>query len=327
MSVLMWCSSRWFNIRKSSPLTGLDLDNTELRANGTIATQIKSWTAAEELLQAASTRQLPPSRESQARVATRSANEFQVTFVSGLGSFNRRVRSAMTVNELYQVAFQGAKGRYPRFEVYSKDEFAPPSERFLSSTNIQSNSEVHIIVPATTAGSSRCGNGGVQYEDLCLVKVYRVHAKMLFSFWTPTNSTATLATVLFRYWRYVLKQDRHASVVSRTLWTGLMDAGDKNYRGSIRDHWENLSYYMSPFFANGSLAIEDIFGNRDESSGSNEDVEMSNVSMQNPLVLRLQVSGGAAKKKKSSKNLSRVILLFLNICEVFRLTSFLSWTS
>jgi hypothetical protein len=308
-------------------LTGLDLENTELRANGAIATQIKSWIAAEELLQIASTRQLPHSSESQARVTTRSANEFRVTFVSDLGSFNRRVRTAMTVNELYQVAFQGAKGRHPRFELYSKNVFAPPSERLLSSTNIQNNSEVHIIVPATTAGGSRGGNDGVQYEDLCLVKVYRVYEKMMFSFWTPRNSTATLATVLFRYWRYLLKEDKSALVLAKTVWTGLVDAGDKNYRGNPRNHWEALSYYMNPLFANGSLAIEDIFGNRDESSGSDEDVEMSNASMQNPLVLKLQVSGRAAKNKKSSKNLSRVCCSLTLMTDEFRLTCYFSWTS
>jgi hypothetical protein len=131
---------------------------------------------------------------------------------------------------------------------------------------------------------------------------------MMFSFWTPMNSTATLATVLFRYWRYLLKEDRSSWVHAKTVWTGLKDAGDSNYRGSPHNHWETLSHFMNHFYADGTLANEDIFGNRDESSDSDDDVEMSNASMQNSLVLKLLVSSQAqaAKDKKSSKTLSRV---------------------
>jgi hypothetical protein len=251
-------------------------------------------------------RDLHSERSTRTRASTRASlasQEINIRFLGDLGSFSRQVSSSITVNDLYRLAFQGVKGRYTRFELHSKNELAPPSERLLSSTNIQNNSDVHIIVPASTAGNPHTAGGGSQYEDLCLVKVYKSHDMMLFSFWVPRNTSATMASIIFRYWRFLAAETYTSWIQSRKVWLGMKDVGDGKYRGQPQDHWASLFRFFTPEFAQGTLAKEDLFGSR---SAQDEDVHMDDL-LANPTVLKVYISGEPAKEdKKSGKTLSRV---------------------
>lgn len=266
-------------------------------------------------MQNASTGALPSTAPSQTRVSTRSAHDFKINFISDLGSFSRRVRSSMTVNELYRLAFQGGKGRHARFELHSNNVFTPPSENLLSSTNIQNNSDVHIIVPAAAGSSSSVGDllsgrGASQYEDLCLVKVYNTFTSMQFSFWVPKNTTVTMAFILFRYWRFQLKRFASSFIYLRKVWMDMNDVGDGNYRGQPQDHWEPLSRFLTSRFAKGTLANEDILGTKVESANTqgDDDVEMNDAPEGNPLVLRVYIGGEPTRHEDETpgKSLSRV---------------------
>jgi hypothetical protein len=72
---------------------------------------------------------------------------------------------------------------------------------------------IHINVQESTLASSSANSSGLgkenatQFEELCLIKIYEGTGQVHFSYWTPKNTTKTLASVVFRYWRHFLKND------------------------------------------------------------------------------------------------------------------------
>src|SRR4051812_24919384 len=95
---------RWFQIRKSSPCTGLELEDTDLKSNGQLANEIKNWINGDDIQQ-------PPVRSSKRlRIAFSSDKKIDIQFFSRMGSFGRRIPASLTVNDLYSMAFRGLKG-------------------------------------------------------------------------------------------------------------------------------------------------------------------------------------------------------------------------
>jgi hypothetical protein len=78
-------------------------------------------------------------------------------------------------------------------------------------------------------------------KEMCLVGVYSDAASELFSYWTPFHSGETVASVLFRNWRYCVQHKRSQSpLYDLEVWTDTKDVGDGWWTGSRMEHWSAL---------------------------------------------------------------------------------------
>ena len=167
------------------------------------------------MIQPAAETSTPSLRSGFTRSSSSSSQDEHLTvrFFSRLGSFSRRIPKTLSVNDLYRLAFQGTKGRNARFELHCKTVFLAPSESPVSATNVRNGEIIHINVEDPTQASSSANSSGLgkenatQFEELCLIKVYESTGHVYFSYWTPKNTTKTLASVVFRYWRHLLKNN------------------------------------------------------------------------------------------------------------------------
>jgi hypothetical protein len=286
----------------------LALDNIDLRANGQLANQIKDWINGSDLTESVPIQDSPAS-SFRPRFSNGSQKMMTVRFFSRLGSFNRHVPRTLRINTLYRLAFRGMKGRHNIFELHFKNTLLEPSDSKLASTNIRDNSIIHIDVPETRSAEAAVPPvaADADLEELCLIKVYsRQHDKVVFSYWIPRRTTNTFASVVFKQWRHLFKNDSQQYIYDLMPWTGMTDEGDGHLSGMYHDHWEKLSGFLNAHYATGSLKDEKLcasgfFDFEDDIYG---DAEMEQGP--SPLVLKLWLGGKPASKNKSGKNLSRV---------------------
>ncbi|KAH7330116.1 hypothetical protein BKA65DRAFT_51346 [Rhexocercosporidium sp. MPI-PUGE-AT-0058] len=304
---------RWFQVRDSSPLTGLILENTELRSNGELSIRIKHWIGGEDVIGAIG--ETGPATRS----GTSSNGTITVRFFSRLGDFTRVVPKTMSVSDLYKVAFRGLKGRHPKFQMHCKNVFLAPSNSNLSSANILNNSIIHINAPEESSSANLSSTD--EFEELCLIKIYQSVGQMLFSYWIPKKTTNTFASVIFKYWRFQAKNIGTLWYASKIVaWTGLSSSGDNHLSGNPQDNWNHLSQYLNSQHATGKLCEERIFGTdgpettEDKDEDGNADLEMGDQRLPTPLVLKLWMGGQRSEKK--GKNLSRLDVL-KNMFEAF----------
>ncbi|PVH87391.1 hypothetical protein DL98DRAFT_448903 [Cadophora sp. DSE1049] len=306
---------RWFQIRDSSPLTGLVLDNTDLRSNGELSIKIKDWIGGGDII-LGDTNRSSRTRSSSVTITVR--------FFSRLGEFTRKVPTALSVSDLYKLAFRGMKGRHPKFQMHCKNVFLAPADTSLLTANILNNSIIHINVPEEPSAMKPSGSGAGKFEELCLIKVFHKTDKVLFSYWVPKNTANTFASVVFKYWRFQASKDNWYYTSNLLAWTGMTQEGDRHLRGHPQDPWDRLSQYLNPHSATGKLSYETVFDNdpsdidrnSDEEKDEDEDgdVDMDGLTPPSPLVLKVYMS--LKKPERSGKNLTRLDVL-KNMFEAF----------
>jgi len=200
------------------------------------------------------------------------------------------------------------KGRHTKFELHFKSTLLEPSESTLASTNIRNNNVIHIDVPETRSPDApQLAAVDVDLEELCLIKTYRQHNQMLFSYWIPRRTTNTFASVIFRYWRHLFKTDSRQYIYDLVPWTGMTDQGDSHLSGSPHEHWDRLSGFLNRRHATGQLKNEKLCGSESSDTSDDEDVySMENQLATAPLVLKIYLGGKSKSENRSGKNLSRV---------------------
>lgn len=193
---------RWFQLSRSSPSTGLKLMNTTITHNGALADKVKKWIAGESLNERQSN--IPKRRRT-----TRSIMEphIEILFVGPLPPFSRNIPLSLSVKDLYRVAFQGMKGRYVRFDLRHEATFLPrDSLERIQQRPLGDKPIVHIDLTEShkSSISDRDDKAGTkaESEELALIKVYMGRKKHLFSFWISRQTTQSLASIIFRFWRY-----------------------------------------------------------------------------------------------------------------------------
>ncbi|KAE9366198.1 hypothetical protein N431DRAFT_549163 [Stipitochalara longipes BDJ] len=301
---------RWFQIRKSSPLTGLVLDNTDLRANGQLANQVKDWINGSDLVQSVLTENATPS-SSRIRLSSGSQHMMTIRFFSRLGLFSRQVPRTLPIDTLYRLAFRGMKGRHSKFELHFKNALLESSGITLASANIRDNSVIHIDIPETrSADASQPEAADADLEELCLIKVYKYRDQMAFSYWAPRRTNVTFASTIFKYWRYLFKTDPRQYISDLVPWTGMTDQGDGRMCGNPHEHWERLSEYLNRHHATGQLKNESLCGSDSTDSSDDEDLYgMEDQHAVTPLVLKIFLAGPPKSTNKSGRNLSRLDVL------------------
>lgn len=301
--------NQWFQIRQSSPLTGLELRNTTLRSNRQLSNEVNAWIHGADIVTVHEGDARPSKR---ARSSSGSAGPFGITFFGSMGSFNRQILPSFTLNDLYRVAYRGQRGRRTDFRLHLDNVYLMPSEESVLSVNLQNNSRVHIDF------GDKPSNGTTQAEaapELCLIKVYTSYDEVLFSYWTHKRTDHTLASIVFHYWRFTLKHDPRHTICDMQVWTDMEHHGDGQYWGITSSHWERLSTYFTPAHATGRLQAEklcsmDKADRSDEGGDSSDDndngattddsdgdVEDDARALQKHTVLKVHLSKGRHKAK------------------------------
>ena len=153
---------RWLQEKRTSPLTGLPLINTDLRVNGEIANQVRDWITGENLTTVPTTSEIK-------------RTTFVVKFFSRLGAFSRKIQSDVPMHNLHELAFRGMKGTYAEFELYSNNIRLDNSASPLSTIDLSNDTIIHINVPKETHApliTSKARADATKLEELALIKVY-----------------------------------------------------------------------------------------------------------------------------------------------------------
>ncbi|KAK3660943.1 hypothetical protein LTR22_007771 [Elasticomyces elasticus] len=264
--------TEWFSIRRSSPMTGLDVANTLLTDNREVCDSASAWVDGKPLI-------VDPS----------SKGSRKIVFVSPYGTFERRVAAGATMSTVYRLAFRAMAGRYSVFQL-AQDNFNLPASTTatVSQRGIQDGErltirvadEADLSLPTTSAvlvGGSR---------DICLVKVYSQANRFMFSYWTKVNTTATMESILWKYWRHL--ESSGPSMFNQALntsdlynvWYGLTSSGDGLLTGTYAHGPENLSSVLTRHYCFGRLGEEKVYREDDEAS---QDADQ-------PLVFKVKVS-------------------------------------
>jgi ubiquitin-protein ligase len=262
---------RWFQIRRSSPLTGLPLEDLSLRRHQPLYDQTKRWLSGDDIMQTA-----PPPRKRSRAANSRSAADLNLNFVTPAGTFSRKVPSTLSLAGLYQLAYRGMRGVQKSFSLHLHGSLLESSDQKLESCRIASGSDIIASFhPALENVSLRQDSrpGG-----MCLVKVYKIFSKLvpseLFSYWIPQDTSHTMASILFRCWRFQLSTYRAFFDKDQQVWSGLKYRGDKVRTGCRHDHWDLLADSLNKLNFQKLVAAEKLYSDpsldeSDETEGQN----------------------------------------------------------
>jgi hypothetical protein len=281
---------RWFQVRKTSPTTNLELTNLSLRRNGPLINRIQEWVEGKAIIL-----QYAPPKKRMRRATSNRDPDVTVRFVSPLDSFTRKISPNLSVSDLYKLAFQGMKGRNAKFSLSIGGEAIGVDARASAWVD---NSVIQITIHTGHVGDS---------TEQCLIKVYETNERELFNYWTTKSTTNTLASILFRFWRY--NEERWRSFIShdQDVWTDMKYGGDGVSVGYVKEHWMNLSRLLNGANASGSLKSEPIY----TKSGSDNQVFVitggEEGAGRNTLVLKVRLyHHQVASKDDKKKNLTRL---------------------
>jgi uncharacterized protein YegL len=283
--------ARWMSIRRSSPLTGLMLEDTELTPDLELTEQADKWLQAEDLVE-------PEERPVNKRRRT-TPHHNTITFSSSSHQFSRALSPTTTLLDLYKVAFRGMRGRYNCFQL-SFNEVLQPSSETISSIGITGGSVVTIVV-SDNANTIPSGT-----SSLCLIKVYSTHDDIEFCFWVPRDTKISFSSLTIKWWRFQLVEQPWLKYKKYEIWTDLKTHGDSRYVGNIAEYHELLRNYLTPYHAFGTLRDEPVY--KVESSGSSDDEIVDSDEDHDdpkPLVLKIKFSV-AADHEKRKRSLSRL---------------------
>jgi hypothetical protein len=150
-------------------------------------------------------------------------------------------------------------------------------------------------------------------EDLCLVKVYEDSTYTnVVSYWLPKNTTKSLASAVFRYYRQKFTERSTAPVNDPFIfWTRLKFVGDNHLRGNaINRHWDPISRYFNRKDSTGKLAIEPCIDRlTEDGEDSGEESEDKMVGGSHPYVLKLCLGAPPTATATRNNTLSRLDVL------------------
>jgi ubiquitin-protein ligase len=224
---------RWFQIRDSSPSTNLPLRDLSLRRNQSLYDQAKRWVSGEDILRAAS-----PASSTFRLHSSRAATELTLNFVTPAGTFTRKVPSTLSLADLHQLVYRGMRGVSRDFSLHLHGSLLEPSDQQLRSRRISSGTNIVASMQPVAENTSAPVEDGS--EKMCLVKVYESSSE-LFSYWIPQDTSHSMASIIFRYWRFRLSVPRRSFTKDQEVWSDLKYGGDGAMFGKLHNHWDPLA--------------------------------------------------------------------------------------
>ncbi|KAL1881945.1 hypothetical protein Daus18300_000999 [Diaporthe australafricana] len=247
---------QWFAIRKTSPLHGAPLRDLSLAVEPDIRYEVVSWIAG---------------------TAMRSPSDvITVTFESRVGSFTRNIARTTTSRDLYRLAYRGLKARYEAFELSMHwfGMLSASSDIEVSSMRLRDFDHVMVRIPEDADTSQvRPHNAprtvGDQTPEMCLVKVFEHTKSQLFGFWVPRDTTDTLTSIIWKYWRHQLHENPYLEPSRRQARTNVTEFGDGWYSCDYPEDATKLATYLTTDRCTGQLEPESVFkGSSANTSGS-----------------------------------------------------------
>ncbi|THZ49733.1 hypothetical protein D6C90_03218 [Aureobasidium pullulans] len=284
---------KWMSIRRSSPLTGLMLENTELRPQLGLAEQADKWLQGEDLVE-------PEERPVNKRRRT-SLRTNAVTFSSTSHHFSRALSPATTLLDLYKIAYRGMRGHHNLFQL-SFNGVLTPSLEAISNSGIVGGSVISIVI-ADNVSAVQDGDSA-----LCLIKAYSSNSRPDFCYWVPEETEKSMASILAKYWRFQWTRCPWLDYEKHEVWTDLKSYGDNRFQGHIASNSDYLMDYLTPYHATGVLQAEPIHSPPSESPSEDSSESDEEGGTPKVLVLKVKISA-AAVYQKSSRGLSRLEVL------------------
>lgn len=283
--------SQWYTIRKSSPMTGLEVNDTSLTSNTEVCDAAQRWMVGEDIA----------SRDfgSRSPLKRLKPKQLEITFDSKDGSFARSVSSSTSLEDLYRLAFRGLKGRFLVFQL-ATDKYGPLTpnpDASLSSRNIRNGDHILIRIADDHPSSATASTSTSVNNERVLVKVYLNSNSLLFGYWVEKETTQTMASVIWKYWRYRLRQHPYIGVGKKQIWTNLSHSGDNLLHGEPQDSTEKLSRFLNRSYCFGHLGEEKVYRDDDMPRASD-----------GPLVLKVEVDR-PHRPKKDRTHLTRLDVL------------------
>lgn len=262
--------SQWFEIRKSSPMTGLPIQNISLQINAGVCEAAAAWVRGDDLFPSGKD---SPARDDEQpdRKRLRASNKLENVFDSPVGSFKRRLSPTMSLADIYKLANRGLKARYGVFQLSSErcGILRPNTSALVSDTQLEEGQHISVRIPADEPGNSMASPRYA--NDACLVKVYTSIDEMLFGFWVNRSTTTqTLGSVLWKYWRWRFSSSDYytPSVSDYQVWTDMINQGDCKLCGNPQKSTDKLATYLTRSHCFVKLANEKVYlETRDFGSG------------------------------------------------------------
>ncbi len=310
---------RWFQLKEHSPVTGLDLPDTTLQYNQLIMNRVKSWVEGEGVTRDSSQTDKRP------RLSSPTDSHVEILIQSPSGSFARRVSPLLLVAELYKLAFQGMRGLHEHFDLHHNNHLLDAFGDTIQSHNIGNGAIILVVARESSSNAAPAGgkdesSGEAELEELCLVKVFDRTKAPSFSYWVPKRTPQSLASVIFRYWRYNEEKGLAFKPHDVDVWTRLVESGDGHSLGNTSKPWSSLASFFKPSRAKGSLMEEDIFatttGTTRDGTDRKRKWDLASADIY-PLVLKLKLDPHKSEKdmecraKRERDKLSRVDSMFL----------------
>ncbi|KAI1083612.1 hypothetical protein F5B20DRAFT_577291 [Whalleya microplaca] len=272
---------QWYTIRKSSPMHGLGIHDTSLIVNQDIRDAVARWVNGDGFCRQGAY-----------------PGYITVTFDSRVSSFQRCIRPYISLEDLHKVAFRGLKARFPVFQLWTETTgpLQPCSSLALSSLHrIRNGDHITIrIVDDTPVPSIILSPSRKNSYEMCLIKVYGGNYEMLFSYWVKRDTIKSLASVVWKYWRYQLGKNPNCSLSPVQVYTRVQSMGDGFFYGCSRESVDKLATYLTQDNCWGRLAPENLFhkdiGVYDNSSSDDR---------QEPMVLKVFI------RKRDNKCVNR----------------------
>ncbi|CAK3843880.1 bifunctional E2 E3 enzyme [Lecanosticta acicola] len=242
--------SQWFAIRAASPtspMTGLELNTTSVEMNGEISNLVASWIGGRDLL----------ARQPSSSVLPNPT--IKLNFSSRMGYFERKVLTQTNVNDLYRLVFRGLKARYAIFQLAKGERTIYPSTSTLHSEGFCHGDTITIRLAddadMVTAGPTTSTVSG----EMCLIKVYRDISGPACSYWVRRDTTLSLRSILWKYWRSTFANDGMPVIEEHAVWTHMENNGDGLLSGWSNSCTDGLSQFLNRTACFGKLSPEPAY--------------------------------------------------------------------
>lgn len=233
---------KWLAIRKTSPLHGAPLDDLSLTVRRDIRGEVVSWVSG--------------------AAAPNTSDVVTVTFDSRVGSFTRTIARTTSSRDLYRLAYRGLHAKFEAFQlsVVGMGTLSTSMDITVSSLGLNDSDHITVRIPEDS-DTLRVGAGGSYNEnsEMCLVKVFGSNLKQLFGFWVPRDTTDSLATLIWKYWRHRIRAKGHTKPRMIEMSTDITETGDGWVRTHVRDATEKLAVYLTQEHCTGQLEPEYAF--------------------------------------------------------------------
>lgn len=234
---------QWFAIRKTSPLHGAPLDDLSLTVRPDIRGEVVSWVSG--------------------TAVSNNSDVITLTFDSRVGSFTRTIARTKSSRDLYRLAYRGLQAKFEAFQlsVPGRGALSASTDITVSSLGLKDSDHIMLRIPEDM-DTLRVGARDHYVTDqngipeMCLVKAFENNHEQLFGFWVPSDTTDSLATLIWKYWRHRLRTEDQVKPKMREIRMNITEAGDDWVNFRVRNESEKLAMYLTREHCTGQLEPE-----------------------------------------------------------------------